>query len=171
MIFADIDLEYPGLDPLRDPGELWPGNSWQNFTRFCGILSDMFIQGRSPLSALEPAVALRLFFLGVEETSSTHNWRMTAAVYMAVYGHEIRRLCEHGEYAPACCSEETRARDENFSLERWNWWHISFTRRATSAKDEQERFWAAKASARMDEVERSVGAYWQQRTLDLDSLQ
>jgi hypothetical protein len=131
------------------------------------MLSDMYIQGRSPLSALEPGVALRYLFLGVEETASIHIWRMTAAVYMAVYGHEIRRLCEHGEYAPAGCSEETRACDETYSLERWSWWHTSFRRRATSAKDEQERSWAVKASARMDEVETSVGAYWQNRTLDL----
>jgi hypothetical protein len=168
LILADSSEEYPGMNPVREPEQEWPGNSWQNFIRFCGILSDMYIQGRSPISGLGPGVALRLLFLGVETTASTHNWRMTAAVYMAVYGHEIRRLCEHGEYAPAGCTEESRAVDETYSLERWSWWHTSFARRATSAKDEQERFWATKASARMDEVEKSVSAYWQHRTLDLE---
>jgi hypothetical protein len=92
---------------------------------------------------------------------------MSAAVYMSVYGHEIRRHCEHGEHAPTGCVEATRAPDETYSLYRWDWWHASFKRRATSAKDEEERLWAAKASARMDEVEACVSAYWQQRKFDV----
>ncbi|KAF1817938.1 uncharacterized protein K489DRAFT_385426 [Dissoconium aciculare CBS 342.82] len=158
---------HPRVDSTEFNREVWEGNSWQNFTRFCGILSDMYIRGQSLVSSLDSVTVLRYLFLGVEEINSTHAWREQAAVYMSIFGHEIHRLCQYGQEAVYEHTSSNANDDDGFySIGRWNKWHATYKRRAVSAKDEQERLWAIKALARMDEVQDAETAYWEHRTLD-----
>jgi hypothetical protein len=127
----------------------------------------MYIRGQSLVSSLDSVTILRFLFLGVEEINSTHAWREQAAVYMSIFAHEIHRLCQYGQEA---VYEHTGSNandgDGFYSIGRWNKWHATYKRRAVYAKDEQERLWAIKALARMDEVQDAETAYWEHRTLD-----